>query len=331
VASPRAQTSRFALDVVGRATSIADRRCARSHRRGSTLSAPCASDWPRSPRPAGGVPASFDGTWQTQLYELALRYERPGRSACASRPDTSVAVGLSILENRPNKNPVDLQHSTLYLPIPAIRAGTPTRSCWPRRIRSARRSRCRERSGTRARRCRQLADRGRPFFRRQPPRMANVVGGCGFTPYIGLRFGWPWHRRLRAEAKCATSPRRSPRHAAAGRRRVGVPLHAHRRRVLWTTRELATAMRASTAAGSKFTQTLSPRVFGVALRRSVDGLDERARHGPRTSRIGASKPRSGSGSRRSHLRASYMTRKGYVVGFWDDQVLASIVFAKRIR
>ena len=31
------------------------------------------------------------------------------------------------------------------------------------------------------------------------------------------------------------------------------------------------------------------------------------------------------------LRASYMTRKGYVVGFWDDQLLASIVFAKRIK
>jgi hypothetical protein len=31
------------------------------------------------------------------------------------------------------------------------------------------------------------------------------------------------------------------------------------------------------------------------------------------------------------LRASYMTRKGYVVGFWDDQFLASIVVAKRIK
>jgi hypothetical protein len=31
------------------------------------------------------------------------------------------------------------------------------------------------------------------------------------------------------------------------------------------------------------------------------------------------------------LRGSYMTRNGYVVGFWDDQVLASIVFAKKLR
>jgi hypothetical protein len=30
------------------------------------------------------------------------------------------------------------------------------------------------------------------------------------------------------------------------------------------------------------------------------------------------------------VRASFMTRKGYVVGFWDDQVLASLVYAKKI-
>ena len=31
------------------------------------------------------------------------------------------------------------------------------------------------------------------------------------------------------------------------------------------------------------------------------------------------------------MRGSYMTRKGYVVGFWDDQFLASVVFAKKIK
>ena len=29
------------------------------------------------------------------------------------------------------------------------------------------------------------------------------------------------------------------------------------------------------------------------------------------------------------FRGSYLTRDGYVVTFWDDQVLASVVFAKR--
>ena len=31
------------------------------------------------------------------------------------------------------------------------------------------------------------------------------------------------------------------------------------------------------------------------------------------------------------LRGSYMTRKGYVVSFWDDQVLGSIVFATKVK
>ena len=31
------------------------------------------------------------------------------------------------------------------------------------------------------------------------------------------------------------------------------------------------------------------------------------------------------------FRASYLTRKGYVVFFWDDQFLASIVWARKFR
>jgi hypothetical protein len=30
------------------------------------------------------------------------------------------------------------------------------------------------------------------------------------------------------------------------------------------------------------------------------------------------------------LRGAYMTRKGYVVDFWDDQFLTSIVYAKKL-
>src|SRR5215208_1693020 len=60
---------------------------------------------------------SFDGRWQTQVYELALRYERPGRVGL--RLDAGQfpsSIGLSLLENRPDVNPVISQHSTLYLP-----------------------------------------------------------------------------------------------------------------------------------------------------------------------------------------------------------------------
>src|SRR6187549_2655101 len=57
---------------------------------------------------------SFDGRWQTQMYELALRYERPGKVGVrADVGQFSSPVGLSILENRPDINPVISQHSTL--------------------------------------------------------------------------------------------------------------------------------------------------------------------------------------------------------------------------
>ena len=70
---------------------------------------------------------SFDGLWKTQFYELALRYERPG--PIGFRVDAgqfTSPIGLSILENRPDKNPVISQHSTLYLPIPRYETGTPS-------------------------------------------------------------------------------------------------------------------------------------------------------------------------------------------------------------
>ena len=62
-------------------------------------------------------------------------------------------------------------------------------------------------------------------------------------------------------------------------------------------------------------------------------MDQRARQRRlATRRIAASKPPSDSAlTPEVTLRASYMTRKGYVVGFWDDQFLASIVFAKKIK
>ena len=71
---------------------------------------------------------SFDGAWQGQFYELALalrtaRRRRPVASTPASSPSP---IGLSILENRPDRNPVVSQHSTLYLPLPRYETGTPT-------------------------------------------------------------------------------------------------------------------------------------------------------------------------------------------------------------
>jgi hypothetical protein len=66
---------------------------------------------------------AFDGAWQAQMYELALRYERAGRVGL--RLDAGLftsPIGLSLLENRPDKNPVISPHSTLVSANPAIRS-----------------------------------------------------------------------------------------------------------------------------------------------------------------------------------------------------------------
>jgi hypothetical protein len=102
---------------------------------------------------------------------------------------------------------------------------------------------------------------------------------------------------------------------------------------LWTKRELATSDSHVDGGWIEFTQTLNPRVF-VAARYDdqwtdwTSPSDQTDRHEPYR------RLESTVGFRLTPvvtLRGSYMTRKGYVVGFWDDQVLASIVLAKRFK
>jgi len=135
---------------------------------------------------------TFDGEWRTQMYELALRYERPG--TIGVRVDAgqfTSPIGLGLLENRPNRNPVVSQHSTLYLPTPRIEAGTPTTfllaAAYPLGAKITV-------SGAKWDARAAIVDgspiRVRPFFGdNKPPRMRNLVAGIGVTPYIGLRVG----------------------------------------------------------------------------------------------------------------------------------------------
>jgi hypothetical protein len=135
---------------------------------------------------------AFDGSWQTQMYELALRYERAGKVGFRfDAGQFTSPIGLSLLENRPDKNPVVSPHSTLYLPIPRYEAGTPSTNllaaAYPL---GAKVTLSGAKWDARAAVIDSSPVRGRPFFGDdKPPRLANVVAGFGVTPYIGLRFG----------------------------------------------------------------------------------------------------------------------------------------------
>ena len=280
---------------------------------------------------------AFDGEWQTQFYELALRYER--RGAIGLRVDVgqfTSPMGLSILENRPDRNPVVSPHSTLYLPVPRYESGTPTTfllaASYPVGARVAV-------SGARWDARAAVTDsspiRGRPFFGDgKPPRLANVVAGAGFTPWIGLRLGGALARGPYAAQEEVRDERRGDR-VASLYQVEGEWSFAYTRiagEFLWTERELALAPAHVTGGWIEGTHTLSPRVFAAAR------YDEQwTRWTSTTPPVKRAEPyrraEATVGVRVSPeltLRASYMTRKGYVVGFWDDQFLASIVFAKKI-
>ena len=280
---------------------------------------------------------SFDGSWQTQLYELALRYERPGRVGVRiDAGQFSSPIGLSILENRPNLNPVVSPHSTLYLPIPRYETGTPSTyllaAAYPL---GAKVTVSGAQWDARAAITDSSAIRGRAIFGDNlPPRMANVMVGGGVTPRIGLRIGGAVGHGAYAAAREVRDQTRGDRMATLAQVEAEWSFGYTRLagEYLWTTRQLATSDARVHGGWIEVTQTLTPRLFAAARyddqwAKWISPVDQSARREPYR-RLEAT-----AGFRLTPdvtVRASYMTRKGYVVGFWDDQFLASIVFAKKI-
>ncbi len=219
-----AQTSRFALDTVVAVDGDAGSQVVRKSTAWFDLfgAVRIADGLDLRVRPVV-FRRAFDGAWRGQMYELALRYERPGaigyRIEAGQLPSP---IGLSMLENRPNLNPVVSQHSTLYLPLPRYEAGTPTNfllaASYPL---GAQVTVSGKTWDARAAVTDGSPVRGRPFFGdNKPPRMANVIFGGGVTPHIGVRDRrQPGARRLRRQRGGARPvARRSQRIGGAGRR-----------------------------------------------------------------------------------------------------------------
>lgn len=281
---------------------------------------------------------AFDGSWQTQMYELALRYERPGNVGVRIDVGQFVSpIGLAILENRPNRNPVVSQHSTLYLPVARYETGTPTTfliaASYPL---GAQITASTQKWDVRAAVTDSSPIRGRPFFGdAKPPRMPNVIAGAGVSPRIGLRLGaavahgnYALEREVRdpASGDRAASVVQTEAEWSFGYTRIAGEW-------LWTWREMASGNARVNGGWIEATQTLAPRWFVAARyddqstkwtsQPDMKDRDEPYRRLETTLGFRALPEVT--------LRASYMTRKGYVVGFWDDQFLASIVFAKKLK
>jgi hypothetical protein len=279
---------------------------------------------------------SFDGKWQTQMYELALRYERPGRIGVRfDGGQFTSPIGLSILENRPDKNPVISQHSTLYLPIPRYEPGTPSTTllgaAYPL---GAKVTVSGAKWDARAAITDSSAIRGRPLFGdNRPPWMTNYAVGGGVTPRIGLRFGASFGSGPYADDSEVQDKTRGRRHATVSQVEGEWAFRYTRiaGEYLWTTRELAASDAHVNGGWIEVVQTLSPRVF-VASRFDDQYTEWTTAPGQGERHEPYRRVETAVGVRLTPnitFRGSYLTRKGYVVFFWDDQVLGSIVFSRR--
>ena len=334
-----AQTSRFALDTVVAVDGDAGSKVVRK--------ATAWFDLFGAVRIADGLDLrvrpvvfrrGFDGAWRGQMYELALRYERPGaigyRLEAGQLPSP---IGLSMLENRPNLNPVVSQHSTLYLPVPRFEAGTPTNfllaASYPL---GAQVTVSAKKWDARAAVTDGSPVRGRLFFgANKPPRMANLIFGAGVTPHIGVRIGASLAHGGYAGSGEVRNPARGDRNASVAQVE-GEWSFGHTRMAgeyLWTERDMAVGEARAHGGWGEITQAIRPRWF-VAARFDdqrtlwtsvVDNLPRLETYRRLEAAVGYRL------TPELTLRGSYMTRKGYVVGFWDDQVLGSIVFAKKIK
>jgi hypothetical protein len=279
---------------------------------------------------------TFDSTWQKQIYQLGVRYERPGRVGVrVEGGHLPSPIGLALLENRPDLNPVVSQHSAYYLPLPRVDPQIPRTfliaAAYPLGAQVTVSGRRWDARGA-------IVDsspvRGRPFFgSTKPPRMTNTVVGVGVKPHIGIRIG----ASLAHGAYVAGSELGVP--AAADRDATMVQLEAE-----WSfgyTRiagellrsSLETARSEGVASGGwvEVTQTLTPRLFFAGRADSqrfryerLSGVREQQRY-HRFEAIAGVRV-----SRDLTLRGGYMVRTGYVVSHWDDQIVLSAVWQRKI-
>jgi hypothetical protein len=284
---------------------------------------------------------TFDGAWQKQMYQLGVRYEFRGdnegdlgfRLEVGQMPSP---IGIGMLENRADLNPVISQHSAYYLPLPRVDPEIPRTfliaGAYPL---GAQVTVSAGRWDARFAALDSSPVRGRPFFgTNKPPRLLNGVAGIGFTPRVGLRVGAGVAHGAYASVDEVANRTRGDREATmiqfegewsfAYTRIVGEWVHS----VLETARADATA----TGGWLEVTQTLSPRLF-VAGRVDAQHFDyQRPVYGDmlrqRYDRVEAVL-----GIRVTPdvtLRSGYLGRKGYVVSHWDDQLIASVVWQHKV-
>jgi hypothetical protein len=284
---------------------------------------------------------TFDGVWQKQLYQLGIRYEHRGagprdvgfRVEAGQLPSP---IGIAMLENRADLNPVVSQHSAYYLPLPRVDPEIPRTFLiagaypfgaqltmaargWDARIAALDSS----------------PVRGRPFFgSNKPPRLLNMVAGVGVTPRVGLRLGAAVAHGAYTSVDEVVDRSRGDRDATLLQLEGEWSFGYTRVVGEWVRTVLETARADARVAGGwvEVTQTLTPRIF-VAGRADTQRFDYQRPLIEDFLQQRYERVEAVVGVRLTPdltLRGGYMGRRGYVVSHWDDQVIGSIVWQHKI-
>jgi hypothetical protein len=168
----------------------------------------------------------------------------------------------------------------------------------------------------------------------KPPRLLNVVAGVGVTPRAGLRLGAALAHGAYVSVNEVVDKTRGDRDAtmiqlegewAFGHTRVAGE---------WIRSTMETSTADAQAQGSwiEATQTLTPRVF-LAGRVDSQYFRYPLRAPGALGRQDYQRYETILGFRLTPdltVRAGHMVRKGYVVAHWDDQLIASVVWQRRL-
>jgi hypothetical protein len=281
---------------------------------------------PRLPRP------TRPENWQKEIYQAAVQYERSGR--LSTRVDLGYIVspiGLGMMDTRPGVNPTIATHLSYVQPMPVFDPDVPRvgaiAGSYPLggqvTVSSAR-------WDARSAIVNSAPTRSYVIGREDNPKATPVfIGGGGVSPTMGLRIGGAYAAGLYAVGEELRVPQES------GRAFRMVNLEAEYAfgytkvsgEVTHTEFDVPGARAIARAWFIQASHTLAPRWFVAGRQEGVSAPPMAA--GPRRTFHTTELTLGYRLSRDFTLRGSFMQRKPYTRTTWDQQVGASIVWARR--
>ena len=289
--------------------------------------------WFREPR----LPRPTDlENWDKEIYQAAVQYERAGR--ISTRVDAGYIVspiGLGMMDTRPGVNPTIAPHLSYLQAMPAFDPGAPrvgaVAATYPL---GGQVTVSTMRWDARAAVVSSAPTRTYVINNADNPAATPVlVAGAGITPTVGLRVGAAYASGLYVLGEELAVPQDDGR----GFRMVNVEgeyAFGYTRISGEVTRTQFAAAAGTAIASAWFLQaahTLSPRWFVAARQEGVSAppLRTALTVGPRRTYHTSEATVGYRLSREFTLRGSFMSRKAYTRSAWDQQIGASVVWARR--